>query len=122
MAIHRSTPPTRSSPRRRSARCSISLTCCALGIAAESVAIQDGGPLAARPGVHPRGGSHAGADLGTLGRTQVVVRLNDGTSMRLPSAWADAGDDPPQHATDTIFTAKALRACSISLVDARRVL
>ena len=53
------------------------------------------------------------------GRTQVVVRLNDGTSMRLPSAWTDANGDPPQYATDQIFTAEALRAL-LDLVDVLR--
>lgn len=52
------------------------------------------------------------------GPTQIVVRLGDGTSMRLPRAWTDA-DGPPPHTPDTIFTADALRAL-LDLVDALR--
>jgi hypothetical protein len=53
------------------------------------------------------------------GRTQIVVRLCDGTSMRLPRRWTDLDGDPPQHTADCIFTADALRAL-LDLVDALR--
>ena len=56
-------------------------------------------------------------DLVKRGRTQVVVRLGDGTSMRLPRAWTDACGDPPAPTTETIFTTDALRAL-LDLVDA----
>jgi hypothetical protein len=53
------------------------------------------------------------------GRTQIVVRLCDGTSMRLPRGWTDLDGDPQQHTADRIFTADALRAL-VHLVDALR--
>jgi hypothetical protein len=56
-------------------------------------------------------------DLVKPGRTQIVVRLGNGTSMRLPSAWTDVDGDPSQHTTDGNFTADALRAL-LDLVDA----
>jgi hypothetical protein len=38
------------------------------------------------------------------GRTQNVVRLGDGTSMRLPCAWTDVMG-LPRDTTEMIFTA-----------------
>jgi hypothetical protein len=58
-------------------------------------------------------------DVVKRGRTQIVVRLGNGTSMRLPSAWTDVDGPPPQHITDTVFTADAVRAI-VDLVDALR--
>jgi hypothetical protein len=54
------------------------------------------------------------------GVTQIVVRLGDGTSMRMPRAWTDVDGDPSQHTTTNgIFTAEALRAL-LDLVYALR--
>ena len=58
-------------------------------------------------------------DLVKRGRTQVVVRVADGTTMRLPCAWTDVGGDPAEHASEMVFTADALRAL-LDLVDALR--
>ena len=58
-------------------------------------------------------------DVVNRGRTQIVVRLGDGTSMRLPRAWTDVDGAPSQHIAETIFTADALRAL-LDLVDALR--
>jgi hypothetical protein len=58
-------------------------------------------------------------DVVSRGRTQLVVRLRDGTSMRMPRAWTDVDGAPPQHTADGIFTADALRAL-LDLVDALR--
>jgi hypothetical protein len=44
------------------------------------------------------------------GRTQIVVRLGDGTVMRLPRAWTDADGAPPEPARECVFTVEALRA------------
>jgi hypothetical protein len=53
------------------------------------------------------------------GRTQIVVRLGNGTSMRMPSTWTDVDGAPSQHTSDSIFTAEALREL-LGLVDALR--
>ncbi len=58
-------------------------------------------------------------DVVKRGRTQIVVRLGDGTSMRLPRAWTDVDEAPSQLIAESIFTADALRAL-IDLVDALR--
>jgi hypothetical protein len=58
-------------------------------------------------------------DVVSRGRTQIVVRLRDGTSMRLPRAWTSVDGDPPEHTADGIFTAETLRAL-LDLVDALR--
>ena len=43
------------------------------------------------------------------GRTQVVVRLDDGTTMRIPRAWTDADAMPGEPAGESVFTVDALR-------------
>ena len=43
------------------------------------------------------------------GRTQVVVRLDDGTAMRIPRAWTDADAMPGEPAGESVFTVDALR-------------
>ena len=58
-------------------------------------------------------------DLVNRGRTQIVVRLGDGTSMRVPRAWTDVDGVPSQHIAGTIFTVDALRAL-LDLIDALR--
>jgi hypothetical protein len=58
-------------------------------------------------------------ELLTRGRTQLVVRLCDGTSMRLPCTWTDVEEPPPPSTADAIFTADALRAL-LDLVDVLR--
>jgi len=49
-------------------------------------------------------------DVVTSGRTQVVVRVSDGTVMRLPRAWTDADGPPPAPTGEHVFTVDALRA------------
>jgi len=48
-------------------------------------------------------------DVTAEGLTQIVVRVGDGTTMRLPRGWTDA--DGPQLAkrTEGVFTVDALR-------------
>lgn len=53
------------------------------------------------------------------GRTQVVVRLGDGTTMRLPRAWTDA-DGPAVTADERVFTVEALRALLARIALLRR--
>lgn len=43
------------------------------------------------------------------GRTQIVVRLRDGTVMRLPRAWTDADGIAPAPVCERVFTVEALR-------------
>lgn len=43
------------------------------------------------------------------GRTQLVVRLRDGTTLRVPRAWTDADGMPPEAARESVFTVDALR-------------
>jgi hypothetical protein len=43
------------------------------------------------------------------GPTQLVVRLGDGTTMRVPRAWTDADGTPPEPARESVFTVEALR-------------
>ncbi|MGH7288905.1 MAG: hypothetical protein ACREI8_12895 [Myxococcota bacterium] len=45
----------------------------------------------------------------TGGPAQVVVRLRDGTSMRLPRAWTDADGAPPSNRSEHVFSAESLR-------------
>jgi len=58
--------------------------------------------LAARVTVTRRHHPLQGQSLAVVsrGRTQIVVRLGDGTSMRMPRGWTDVDGDPPQPATD----------------------
>ncbi len=39
----------------------------------------------------------------------MVVRLRDGTAMRLPRAWTDADGASPSNRTERVFSAEALR-------------
>ncbi len=43
------------------------------------------------------------------GRMEVVVRLADGTTMRMPWAWTDVDGMPPEPVDESVFTAEALR-------------
>jgi hypothetical protein len=44
------------------------------------------------------------------GPTQLVVRLHDGTTLRVPRAWTDADGPPPEPAGESVFTVEALRS------------
>jgi hypothetical protein len=48
-------------------------------------------------------------DVTTEGPTQIVVRLSDGTTMRLPRSWTDADGPPPLRPNEGVFTIDALR-------------
>ena len=43
------------------------------------------------------------------GPTQLVVRLGDGTTLRVPRAWSDADGPPAVPARESVFTVEALR-------------
>jgi hypothetical protein len=58
-------------------------------------------------------------ELVNRGRTQIVVRLRDGTSMRVPRSWTDVDGAPSQPIAETIFTPDALLSL-LDLVDALR--
>ena len=45
----------------------------------------------------------------TGGPAQMVVRLGDGTTMRLPRAWTDADGAPSSNGSEHLFSAEALR-------------
>jgi hypothetical protein len=45
----------------------------------------------------------------TLGPTQIVVRLGDRTTMRLPRRWTDADGAPPPRSREGVFTSDSLR-------------
>jgi hypothetical protein len=49
-------------------------------------------------------------DVVMSGRTQIVVRVPDGSVMRLPRAWTDADGAPLVRAAERVFTFEALRA------------
>ena len=42
------------------------------------------------------------------GLAQIVVRLGDGTSMRLPRAWTDADGAQPPSRSERVFSIAAL--------------
>ena len=48
-------------------------------------------------------------DLVLDGPRQLVVRLGDGTTMRVPRAWTDADGTPPEPACEGVFTVEELR-------------
>lgn len=50
------------------------------------------------------------------GPTQIVMRLSDGSSMRVPRSWTDA-DGPPPGASERVFTIDSLREL-VALVEA----
>jgi hypothetical protein len=52
------------------------------------------------------------------GPVQLVVRLGDGTAMRLPRSWTDI-DGAPVRAADSIYTVDSLREL-LELVEAFR--
>jgi hypothetical protein len=43
------------------------------------------------------------------GPRRIVVRLSDGTSMRVPRSWTDADGPSATEAPESIFTIEALR-------------
>ena len=45
----------------------------------------------------------------TGGPTQIVVRLDDGTSMRVPRAWTDADGTASCLGTERVFSVDAIR-------------
>ena len=51
------------------------------------------------------------------GAATVVVRLADGTTMRLPRTWTDADGAPSHEPTESVFSVEALRGL-LRLVDA----
>ena len=51
------------------------------------------------------------------GPTKITVRLDDGTTMRLPRAWTDADGRMTEASTERIFSVDALREL-IHLVEA----
>jgi hypothetical protein len=46
------------------------------------------------------------------GPTQLVVRLGDGTTLRVPRAWTDADGPSPERACESVFNVEALRGAS----------
>jgi len=53
------------------------------------------------------------------GQNQIVVRPPDGTPMRVPREWTDAGGERSRSSTEKFFTVDSLRDL-IQLVDALR--
>ena len=53
----------------------------------------------------------------TAGPTQIVARLRDGTTMRLPRAWSDADGALSSRRAERVFTVDALREL-IERIDA----
>jgi len=51
------------------------------------------------------------------GTSAIVVRVGDGTTMRIPRAWTDAGGAAPNEPTKTVFSIEALRDL-LRLIDA----
>jgi len=58
-------------------------------------------------------------EVATGGPTQIVVRLRDGTTMRLPRAWTDADGAPSPSRAERVFSEDALREL-IERIDALR--
>jgi hypothetical protein len=56
----------------------------------------------------------------TSGRTQIVVRVGDGSVMRLPRAWTDADGTAPMLEGERVFTVEALRALLTLVAHLRR--
>jgi hypothetical protein len=54
------------------------------------------------------------------GRTQIVVRVRDGSVMRLPRAWTDADGTAPVPTRESVFTVEALRALLAQVALLRR--
>jgi len=51
------------------------------------------------------------------GASAIVVRVADGTTMKIPRAWTDADGPPPHEPAETVFSIEALRDL-LRLVDA----
>jgi hypothetical protein len=51
------------------------------------------------------------------GAAAIVVRIADGTTMRIPRAWTAADGAPPHEPAETIFSIEALRDL-LRLLDA----
>jgi hypothetical protein len=51
------------------------------------------------------------------GASAIVVRIADGTTMRIPRAWTDAEGAPAHEPAETVFSIEALRDL-LRLVDA----
>jgi hypothetical protein len=51
------------------------------------------------------------------GTSAIVVRVGDGTAMRLPRGWTDAEGTPPNVPSETVFSIEALRDL-LRLIDA----
>jgi hypothetical protein len=57
---------------------------------------------------HPLAGQ--ALELVQDGPRQLVVRLHDGTTLRVPRAWTDVDGPPPEPAEESVFIIEALRA------------
>jgi hypothetical protein len=66
---------------------------------------------------HPLGGQRFEVVFG--GPTQIVVRLADGSSMRVPRSWTDADGVAPPDAPPSVFSIDALRDL-VALVETLR--
>ena len=66
---------------------------------------------------HPLQGQRL--DVVSGGPRQVVVRLSNGTSMKLPRTWTDADAAPAERATESIFSVESVREL-IELVESFR--
>jgi hypothetical protein len=55
---------------------------------------------------HPLLGQRLEVAVG--GASAVVVRIADGTTMRIPRTWTDADGAPPHEPVESIFTAEAM--------------
>jgi hypothetical protein len=64
---------------------------------------------------HPLHGLRLEAVSG--GAATIVVRIADGTTMRIPRAWTDADGAPSHDPAETVFSVEALRDL-LRLVDA----
>jgi hypothetical protein len=51
------------------------------------------------------------------GTSAIVVRIADGTTMRIPRAWTDADGAPQHEPAETVFSIEVLRDL-LRLVDA----
>jgi len=56
----------------------------------------------------------------TSGQTQIVVRVGDGSVMRLPRAWTDVGGTTPAGGSASVFTVEALRSLLARVAHLRR--
>ena len=59
-------------------------------------------------------------DVVTSGRTQIVVRVDDGSVMRLPRTWTDADGTAPVLGGESVFTVETLRALLARVAHLRR--